>query len=618
MAGSTIRAQIKLDGGKAFADDFKKAASAVSAANSELKYLDSELKKNGQSTEALSKKTEAVNKAWKAEQETIDQLTSRIEELNSMTGVDTTEAVNRLTEELYKHKQAQNELGESVEQTGEDFGSLANDIAVAQTVLNVAKDVIVEIAKKIWDVGKGAVQYNAQLEGYQRTIEAFFKTSGMSAEEAVKSTADLIANQKELSSQIGIGTDKLIEANKALIAADISGEKSQQAVEGLAKAIVATGGGNEELARMATNLQQIANNGKAAEVDLKQFSNAGINIKSLVADNLGITNDELSEMDITFDMIVDALTEATSEGGKFFEASQAGASTLNGQMNTLKTTVQEGLGTAFEPVNQALTETLLPTAQKIVDEIDWAKVGEGVATAVENLSELLVKVQEVVNWLEQQRMEEKGSNFVEDFANGVHSGNGLMAVAAAHLTEAMNAELIEERSQATLEGKEITDSLASGMASGKSGVIGEAEEIQKSAFTVWAENAQAEQYGADFVAGFANGMHRNNGLIATAAATIAETIKEFLHFSRPDVGPLRDYEQWMPDFVAGLAKGIEDSEWMLADASADLAQTITNNTVTNNVTMSVYGTAGQSAADIADIVMLRIQQATDRRTAVWA
>ena len=618
MAGSNIEAKIKLDGGKSFAQDFKDASAAVKAANAELKYFDAELKKNANNADAQAKKTEAVTKAYDAEQRVINSLAAQIDELNQKTGDDTERAVSKLTAELYKHKQAQAELGGTVEDTGDDFKQYASDVAIAQVSLEAVKDVVVEVAKKIWEVGKGAVQYNAQLEGYQRTIEAFFKTSGMSAEEAVKSTADLIANQKDLSSQIGIGTDRLIEANKALIAADISGEKSQQAVEGLAKAIVATGGGNEELARMATNLQQIANNGKAAEVDLKQFSNAGINIKSLVADNLGITNDELSQMDITFDMIVDALTAATSEGGKFFEASQAGASTLNGQMNTLKTTVQEGLGTAFEPVNQALTETLLPTAQKIVDEIDWAKVGEGIATAVENLSVLLDKVQEVVNWVEQQQMDEKGKEFVEDFANGVHSGNGLMAVAAAHLTEAMNAELIEEKSQATLEGKEITESLASGMASGKSGVIGEAEEIQKSAFTVWAENAQAEQYGADFVAGFANGMHRNNGLIATAAAAIAETIKSFLHFSKPDVGPLRDYETWMPDFVSGLAKTMEDSEWMLADASQDLAQTITNNTITNNVSMAVYGAAGQSADDIANVVMLKIQQATNSRRAVWA
>ena len=137
MAGSTIRAQIKLDGGRAFADDFKKAASAVSAANSELKYLDTELKKNGQSTDALAKKTEAVNKAWKAEQDTIDQLTQRIEELNSMTGVDTTEAMNQLTAELYKHKQAQAELGESIEETGDDFGDLADDIALAQATMEL-------------------------------------------------------------------------------------------------------------------------------------------------------------------------------------------------------------------------------------------------------------------------------------------------------------------------------------------------------------------------------------------------------------------------------------------------------------------------------------------------
>ena len=34
--------------------------------------------------------------------------------------------------------------------------------------------------------------------------------------------------------------------------------------------------------------------------------------------------------------------------------------------------------------------------------------------------------------------------------------------------------------------------------------------------------------------------------------------------------------------------------------------------------MAVYGTAGQSADDIANVVMLKIQQATNSRRAVWA
>lgn len=617
MANS-ISAQIRLEGGKTFANEFKTAASAVKATNSELSYLDGELKRNGNSSQLLAKRADAVGKAFEAEQKQIDLLNSRMEELNQMTGVDTSQAMNELTAELYKHKQAQAALGDSVEESGNDFQDFAQDIAVAQVVLSTMKDIVVEVAKKIWEVGKGAVKYNMTMEGYQKTIEAFFKTSGQTAEEAAKNTADLIANQKELSMATGIATDNLIDANKMLIASGVSGDDAQKAISALSKAIVATGGGNEELSRMASNLQQISNTGKASSADMKQFAMAGVDLYGLMADSTGKTVDELKDMDITFDMIVEALDSATAEGGKFFEASQVGATTLQGQMNTLQSTIQDGLGKAFEPVNQALSEQLLPLAQQLIEDINWEAIGQGIADGITALTDLMNKINEVVEWIEAQKMDEKGKGFVEDFATGMHNNNGLMGVAAAHLVDTFYADVQEERSQATLAGQNITESMATGMATGKSGVIGAAEEVQMSAFAVWNESNQAEQYGADFVSGFATGMHRNNGLVANAAAQIAQTIKEWLHFSRPDVGPLRDYETWMPDFVGGLARTMKESEWMLADASQDLAQTINNNTVTNNITMTVNGAAGQNVNDLANVVMLKIQQATERKSAVWA
>ena len=625
MAGSTIRAQIKLDGGKAFADDFKKAASAVSAANSELKYLDTELKKNGQSTDALAKKTEAVNKAWKAEQDTIDQLTQRIDELNSMTGVDTTEAMNQLTAELYKHKAAQAELGESLEETGEDFEDLADNIAFAQVAMDTFKNIAVAVAKEVWSLGKDAVAYNAQMETYQKTIEAFFKTSGMSAEQASAATKDLIANQKELSGVVGLGADKLIDANKMLIAAGVNGERSQEAISGLAKAIVAVGGGNEEFNRMASNLQQIQSVGKAAAADMKQFSMAGVDVYSLIADQSGKTVEQLKEMDITFDMIVDALTAATSEGGRFFEAAQVGAQTLQGQTALLETTWREGLGTAFEPVNQALSEKLIPAAQNLVENVDWDSIGAAMETAVEGASKLV----DVISWFydnfskavddnrEQQAKamlelsadsDEVKQKVFGDMSDAAHESGRLILSDLTDLQTGHN-EAMDKMIEGTMKYSDQLPKLTNQVK----------EELNEKLPNVFEEmNKASETWGFELATGYADGMLRGIPQIQAAADKAAEAAAGPLHFSRPDYGPLRDYDKWMPEFVSGLAKGIEDSEWMLADASADLAQTITNNTITNNVSMAVYGTAGQSADDIANVVMLKIQQATNSRRAVWA
>ena len=625
MAGSTIRAQIKLDGGKAFADDFKKAASAVSAANSELKYLDTELKKNGQSTDALAKKTEAVNKAWKAEQDTIDQLTQRIDELNSMTGVDTTEAMNQLTAELYKHKAAQAELGESLEETGEDFEDLADNIAFAQVAMDTFKNIAVAVAKEVWSLGKDAVAYNAQMETYQKTIEAFFKTSGMSADQASKATKDLIANQKELSGIVGLGADKLIDANKMLIAAGVNGERSQEAISGLAKAIVAVGGGNEEFSRMASNLQQIQSVGKAAAADMKQFSMAGVDVYSLIADQTGKSVEQLKEMDITFDMIVDALTAATSEGGRFFEAAQVGAQTLQGQTALLETTWREGLGTAFQPVNDALSNELIPAAQNFVENIDWDSIGAALAVAVEGASKLV----EVITW------------FYDNFSQAVDDNREKQAQAMLELagdSEEVKQKVFGDMSDAAHESGRLILSDLTDLQTGHNeamdkmieGTMKYSDKLPQLTNQVKAElneklpnvfeemNKASETWGFELATGYANGMLRGIPQIQAAADRAAEAAAGPLHFSRPDYGPLRDYDKWMPEFVSGLAKTMEDSEWMLADASADLAQTITNNTITNNVSMAVYGAAGQSADDIANVVMLKIQQATNSRRAVWA
>lgn len=643
---ASVTTKIAVEGASKFKADFREAGLAVKATSSELKFLSNELGRTGASEEALANKSSALKSAIEAESNAIKLLQDRLSVLAD-NGAENSAEAQKWTAELYKHKDAMgalqseldetneamksfgsgseeaktevDELGDQAEQAGEQIGSnFATDIAVANTVVSKLADLAIEAVKSIIDLGKGAVSYNAQMESYSKTISAFFRTSGQSAEEASKNTADLIANQKELSLATGMATDKLIDANKMLIASGVNGDDAQRAISALSKAIVATGGGNEELSRMASNLQQISNTGKASSADMKQFAMAGVDLYGLMADSTGKTVDELKDMDITFDMIVEALDSATAEGGKFFEASQVGANTLNGQMNTLQSTIQDGLGKAFEPVNEALSESLVPLAQELVNNIDWEKIGNGVAEGINALTDLMTKITEVVEWIEAQNMEEKGKGFVEDFATGMHNNNGLMGVTASHLMDAFYADVQEGRSQATLVGKDITESMAHGMASGKSGVVASAEEVQMSAFAVWNQTQQAEQYGMDFVSGFANGMHRNNGLIASAAATIANTIKEWLHFSRPDVGPLRDYESWMPDFVEGLARTMKESEWMLADASQELAQTITNNTVTNNINMTINGSQGQNVNDLADVVMLRIQQATDRRSAVWA
>ena len=55
---------------------------------------------------------------------------------------------------------------------------------------------------------------------------------------------------------------------------------------------------------------------------------------------------------------------------------------------------------------------------------------------------------------------------------------------------------------------------------------------------------------------------------------IADNIKSFLHFSRPDTGPLADYETWMPDFVNGLSRTLKGNKGKLLRTALDVSQAL--------------------------------------------
>ena len=65
------------------------------------------------------------------------------------------------------------------------------------------------------------------------------------------------------------------------------------------------------------------------------------------------------------------------------------------------------------------------------------------------------------------------------------------------------------------------------------------------------------KWGKDMIQGLIDGIKGMIGKVGDAVSGVAKKIKSFLHFSRPDEGPLREYEQWMPDFIQGLTNSLD-------------------------------------------------------------
>lgn len=82
---------------------------------------------------------------------------------------------------------------------------------------------------------------------------------------------------------------------------------------------------------------------------------------------------------------------------------------------------------------------------------------------------------------------------------------------------------------------------------------------------------QLYNWGADMVQGLANGIKNAIRYVKDAVGKVADKVKSFLHFSRPDEGPLAEYESWMPDMVHGLSDSLRKASPELINQTEALA-----------------------------------------------
>ena len=131
---------------------------------------------------------------------------------------------------------------------------------------------------------------------------------------------------------------------------------------------------------------------------------------------------------------------------------------------------------------------------------------------------------------------------------------------------------------------------------------------------------KALQWGRDFIQGFVDGIRSMISSVINAVKGIANTVAEWLHFSRPEKGPLREYESWMPDMINGMVSGIKANEYKLSNAVGSMASGVAGasaGTLNATYNMTVNGVAGQDINALSNIIMRKIQSATERKGSIW-
>lgn len=130
-------------------------------------------------------------------------------------------------------------------------------------------------------------------------------------------------------------------------------------------------------------------------------------------------------------------------------------------------------------------------------------------------------------------------------------------------------------------------------------VIGEVSKMSQGiTATIEALIPLADTWSEDMMDGFIQGIKEKTSEVEAACRSVAGTVSDYLHFTRPEKGPLRYYEEWMPHMMQGLEEGIRGNMWRVTDQMAALAGSM------DVMTMNMTGGGEQNIGVIQQVISL--------------
>lgn len=401
------------------------------------------------------------------------------------------------------------------------FSGLSKTLTGAFTKSQLIATAITSLAGKFASFGEGAVKQGTDFNQAMEKYRVAYTNMLGSAEQA-----QAVLNQiKQDAAHTPLNVDSLVQANQLLISAGVDAGKARSTILALGDAVSATSGGNDALSRMAANLQQIKNVGKASAADIKQFAMAGIDIYGILADYTGKSTAEVQNMTISYDLLTAALQKASEEGGRYYNAMETQSQTMSGRIETLKDNWSQLLGT--------LTEGLTETEGKLVTAASgWVQ-----------------RLQEAFETSGANGLMQAGGHIVDDIATGISDGIPSLATQAAGAVQNFALYLQDNTGQIVDTGGQLLTSLANGILSTAPIVANAAvQTVSSLAVELWNNADKIFTAGADLLGKLVEGFLSLTGNVIEAIGNITAAIVTKIFTT--------DWVQIGKDIVSSIGQGI--------------------------------------------------------------
>lgn len=484
MEKTDIGPKISVEGEKEYRQQMQNIIARQKEYAAELKSVTASMDKNASAEQRASSVAAVLRKQIAAQTDALNAQKGMLLQATEKYGSASTQAsayrtaVYKTNAELETLKSrlrdSENGLGEFASKTDDATESVQNfgnanqagifdGIAGAVTKGNLVASALEKVGSAVVDAGKSVistgVDYNSQMEQY--TV-AFTNMLG-SADKAESALNQI----KQDAAKTPFDTAGLVKANQLLISTGVDAQSARNVVMALGDAVKATGGGNDELSRMAQNLQQIKNAGKATSADIKQFAYAGIDVYGILADYTGKSTADVQKMTISYDLLTNALLSASEEGGRYFGAMETQSQTLDGRISTLKDNATQLAGALTEGLASTEGE-LVNVATGWVQELTDSLQTGGVASMVETGGVLAGEAIDSFTDYAVNNMDgvlDTGLDIAQNLASGVVQNAPKLLESAVTITGSFIGGVAEKFPDILASGAELTGQMVRGVLS---------------------------------------------------------------------------------------------------------------------------------------------------------
>lgn len=515
----------------------------------------------------------------------------------------TTSAVDILTTAL-------NAYGKGADEAGH-----VSDVLL--TTQNLGKTSVDELAGSMGRVIPLAAAYNVSLENLSSGL-AIMTANGIATAEASTYTKSMLNELGDAGSSVG----KILkqQTGKSFAELNADGKSLGDVLQVLYDSV---GGNATKFAGLWSSVEAGTGALSLASSGADKFNGV---LQQMQADS-GATQTAYDTMTDTMAYKLDGVkTNAQNLGTALFDAVSGrlgeGVVLAGGYLQTLSESVQqngiaglaEGLAAVFTDLTTNIGPQLLQTGIDLL-----GKLGEGLVTGIPQLlAQALPVVANLASGLRENagQLVDAGIQFILNLATGLMNGLPTMITYLPGIVSDIAGIINDNAPKLLVAGVQLIITLAAGLLNAIPALLANSVQIVQAVVDVWTafnwldlggkviklmgsgiKNMagfvsssvkgmmeqpiaylkslpdQFFQWGKDMIRGMIRGITSMIDGVVGSVKNVASAIASVIHFSRPDIGPLRSYEQWMPDFMSGLAKGIRDNLWMVEDAADALALT---------------------------------------------